>query len=907
MRSRFSLLPVSFILLLATSPIAVAQSRYQWSNAFANRVSGWLSPAEVHAAVNFDDGSGSKLYVAGLLGYGTPSNYDGVVRWNSGTWEPLPARMPVFRGRPRAMAIYESPNQIPLRPALVIGGDELLLWGYAHVHGVALWDGSTFAALGDGIRGTVNALCVFDDGSGAALFVAGSFSLAGGAPANNIAKWNGTAWQPLGVGVSATGRNATVRVLTVMQAPDGPVLVVGGEFDEVGGISVENMATWNGVSWSGLGGGLTTSDGNGSVLALSVFDDGRGSALYAGGDFNIAGDSIPTNIAKWNGVEWTGLSTGTDSMVRALGLIQEGEHAMLCVGGSFTLAGGLNASRIAQWDGSAWTGFGSGIASYPGGDVSAVCVRDQGKAALPFAAGNFRDPNSTARSGALNWNGQDWMNLGQVGAPLNNSVNATLEWDEDGPGPMPPVVIAGGFFTQSGTTPLHRLAKYSNGQWSDFEGGIAGFVFGPTAVFCMAKFDEDGAGPEPECLYIGGDFSSAGGIPTNCVAKWNPVTRMWSGYGNDIHDQVYGLAFFDDGNGPALHAGGYRFVSINGVAQSVAKWNKSTEHWEKVGEGIQESWSWVRDICVYPNGQGGRAVLVATGAFEKAGTVEALGIAQWNGKHWAPIGKGLGRTGSSSGWGNVLYSAEDSGIPMLYVGGGFTSAGSDPALFLARWDGAEWHGYPNLEPSPSISKIDGITMFDDGSGPALYVAGSFRARLDASTVTNNIAKWTGTQWQSLGVGLNTEYATGILNLRTPLLSTGESCGRQLLVGGRFAAAGGNSSPYISAWTRQPPRIEISSLNRRLAVGADLQIQADVESCGPAEYQWRRYAIPLHDSKRVSGATSATLHIKNMTEADAGVYDLITIDQIGRSTSHAVLVMLEPLKGTRNADAGHYAD
>ncbi|MBI5765370.1 MAG: hypothetical protein HZA51_17810 [Planctomycetes bacterium] len=794
-----------------------------------------------------------------------------------------------------------------MRPALVIGGDELLLWGYPNVRGVVVWDGSTFAALGEGIRGIVHSLCVFDDGSGPAIFAGGSFSLAGGATANNLAKWNGTAWQPLGAGVAATGRIAIVRALTVMQAPDGPVLVAGGEFDEAGGIPVQNIATWNGVSWGSLGIGLTTSDGNASVLALSVFDDGRESALYAGGVFNIAGDASPTNIAKWNGIEWTGLSTGTDNTVRALGLIQEGEHALLCVGGLFTTAGGLNTSRIARWGGTLWTGFGNGIASYPDGDVSAVCVRDQGKAAMPFAAGSFRDPNSTARSGALNWNGQDWMNLGQVGAPLNNSVNAMLEWDDDGPGPMPSAVIAGGFFTQSGTTVLHRLAKYSSGQWSDFQGGVSGFVFGPTTVFCMTKFDEDGAGPEPECLYIGGDFSSVGGVATKGVAKWNPVTRNWSGYGNDIHDQVYGLAFYDDGNGPVLYAGGYRFVTVNGVAQSVAKWNKSKGHWEKVGQGIQESWSWVRDICVYPNGPGGRAVLVATGAFEKAGTVEALGIAQWNGKHWAPIGKGLGRTGSSSGWGYVLYTAEESGIPMLFVGGGFTSAGSNPALYLARWDGAEWHGYPNLEPSPSISKIDGITMFDDGSGPALYVAGSFRARIDASNVTNNIAKWTGTQWQSLGVGLSFETATGAVNIRTPLLATGELCGKQLFVGGRFAAAGGISSPYVSAWTRQPPRIDVESLNRRLAIGADLHIHADVEVCGPGEYQWRRYAIPLQNSKRVTGATSATLQIKSMTESDAGVYDLVAIDQIGRTTSHAVLVIVEPVKGTGNAHAGHYAE
>jgi hypothetical protein len=85
----------------------------------------------------------------------------------------------------------------------------------------------------------VTALAVHDDGSGAALYAGGSFTTAGGAAANRIARWDGSAWTPLGGGM------------------------------------------------------------NGEVLALAVHDDGSGTALYAGGTFSSATDSGDSFLARW--------------------------------------------------------------------------------------------------------------------------------------------------------------------------------------------------------------------------------------------------------------------------------------------------------------------------------------------------------------------------------------------------------------------------------------------------------------------------------------------------------------------------------------------------------------------------------------------------------------------------------
>jgi hypothetical protein len=40
-------------------------------------------------------------------------------------------------------------------------------------------------------------------------------------------------------------------------------------------------------------------------------------------------------------------------------------------------------------------------------------------------------------------------------------------------------------------------------------------------------------------LYIGGDFTNAGGIVVSNIAKWNGTT--WSALGTGVNDKVYAL------------------------------------------------------------------------------------------------------------------------------------------------------------------------------------------------------------------------------------------------------------------------------------------------------------------------------------------------------------------------------
>jgi hypothetical protein len=110
---------------------------------------------------------------------------------------------------------------------------------------------------------------------------------AGGSPATNIAKWDGTAWSALGAGM-----NSSVYALAVL----GSDVYAGGYFTTADNSPANYIAKWNGNSWSalgsGMGGGLGANPANVYALVLS------GNELYAGGAFTTAGGKVSAYVAK---------------------------------------------------------------------------------------------------------------------------------------------------------------------------------------------------------------------------------------------------------------------------------------------------------------------------------------------------------------------------------------------------------------------------------------------------------------------------------------------------------------------------------------------------------------------------------------------------------------------------------
>jgi hypothetical protein len=144
-----------------------------------------------------------------------------------------------------------------------------------------------------------------------------------------------------------------VRALEVHDDGSGSALYVGGGFASAGGVPGTSLiGRWDGHSWSALANGLDRG-GVPSVDAITVFDDGTGPALYAGGFFDIAGTLPVSNIARWNGVVWSPLDVGVNNYVLAMAATPPSNTTggQLFVGGQFSNAGGASASRMGLWNG----------------------------------------------------------------------------------------------------------------------------------------------------------------------------------------------------------------------------------------------------------------------------------------------------------------------------------------------------------------------------------------------------------------------------------------------------------------------------------------------------------------------------------------------------------------------------
>lgn len=183
-----------------------------------------------------------------------------------------------------------------------------------------------------------------------------------------------------------------------------------------------------------------------------------------------------------------------------------------------------------------------------------------------------------------------------------------------------------------------------------------------------------------ETLIVAGSFTSVGDIPARYVAQWNGAA--WTTVGNSVdfattNFVVRALEVYDDGQGPALYAGG-DFSKIGGVnASRIARWTGGA--WEPVGPGVS---SRVFALQTFDDGSG--AKLFAGGEFTLAGGTPAPYIARWDGSAWTSTSSGpLGRAAD-------FEVVEEAGVSVLYAAGSFGTGVGGQYARLARWTGDSW-------------------------------------------------------------------------------------------------------------------------------------------------------------------------------------------------------------------------
>jgi hypothetical protein len=726
----------------------------------------------VHALAQFDDGQGGGAapYIAGDFRHAGAAPARSIARWDGARWFPLGGGL---NGTVRALAVFDDGHG----PALFAGGMFTAVNGPA-IQNIARWDGQSWSAVGTGVNGEVRALVVFDDGAGPALFAGGQFQITGVPGTDHIARWDGTSWMPLGSGVQYGGITS-VNALAVFDEGLGPRLFVGGDFTSASGVPANRIARWDGSAWSALGNGV--SGGNAIVTALANCDLGSGPALYTSGQFTSAGGAGASHIARWNGTSWSSLGSGLAVEALALCAFDEGSGvpALFAVG-LFQSAGGNPAAHyIARWNGS-WSAVGGGLDLL----ASAAAVLDDGQGPKLYVGGLFHLAGSVGSEFIARWDGAQWLPLstgrgtgGQLGQVWALSVISTSAGDE---------LFAGGAFTSVGTLPASSIARWSGGAWTSLGSGIDGNVYA-----LASSANGPGGGPE---LYAGGVFGLAGGATANCLARWDG--SGWSAVGGGLASptgvNVDSLCISSVGPDPGtnLYVGGL-FTSAGGVQVSdIARWDGTA--WHALGTGLASSSgsAAAKSLAIFDDGSG--PALFVGGVFGFAGGVPAHRIAKWDGNTWSALGTGIG-----GGFDGVLALAsfDDGTGRALYVAGDFTSAGGIPAQSIARWNGTTWSALPELSP---YNANDSLLVHDDGTGggPALYIGGNF---LSNALSPNGVARWRTNHWEGLGTGIQYE---NISQARVGALASCQLHGvglRALIVGGYFEKAGGKASHCIAAW------------------------------------------------------------------------------------------------------------
>ncbi len=635
--------------------------------------------------------------------------------------------------------------------ALFVGGS-FFSAGASNVGFLARWDGFAWSGLGAGVDDTVRALAVFEGAAGPELHAGGLFTLAGGAPAAGVARWNGERWQPLGAGVDGGpgGGPGNVTALVVHDDGTGPALYVGGEFLSAGGAAAPGVARWDGAGWSAVGAGL-----DGPVRALAVWDGGAGPRLVAGGRFVVEGERTPCSVALLVGDRWWALRGTELDPVFGLTVFDGGAGAELFAVGVPATAGG---ACVRRFDGSAWSTPGSA----PSGAAFASFVFEDPRGALLCVGGELRDGSGAELTGPLGWDGARWSPLG---AGLDSNVLALGAFDH-GTGPR---LYAGGFFTSSGAAILGRIAAWDGRAWEALGAGLDG------AVRAVAVLEAD-SGPT---LVAGGNFTRAGSRALASVARWDG--RDWSPLGAGLDAFPAALTLFDDGlgRGAQLHAGGPFTDSGGARVRHVARWDGAA--WQPLGVGMNGI---VEVLLAFDDGTG--PALYAGGTFTQAGGAPARRIARWDGAAWSSLAGGAGGSNPFEFVGALAAFDEGTGSgPELFLGGGFLVAGGVDADHVARWDGGAFHPLGAGTDGP----VYALVVHDDGSGAALYAGGAFEHAGEVAALS--IARWDGREWSALGPGLDGPvFALAVHD---------DGSGPALFAGGSFEQAGELPARHVARW------------------------------------------------------------------------------------------------------------
>jgi len=603
-----------------------------------------------------------------------------------------------------AMRFYDDDGPGPSPRRLVIGGSLTSTSSGTALMGIARLNGQDWESFGNWNTATdVTTLEEYDpDGSGpqANLLIAGGFIPAHVTNASNctcIHAFDGTQWTTIG-SISPTGSIGppgafSLRVFDPDEAgPNHSLLFMSGPFDSIVGqlTTCRGVAAWNGIqwkpaNWSTYGGGRLFSlnwplgvSSTPTLLMCRVGNIGR-QALGSGFSWTLVPQQSFVNQAQ-----------GPDSPATA----NDPLSTQMIAAGGFYLGRDPIPFPAARWDGSEWNPLGGRSAR--GGALGIARADPDGVGPIPptvIMSGTFQLPGSSAPVPLVRLINEQWQVMPGIapGVPSSTTLPITMllkALDSDGPGPLPPQIYASGLVSFGVNPYRYALARWTGDQWDYFPG-----LF-DSAPLCMEVHDEDGDGPLPPSIFVGG-MNAIDGVAMNGIARWDGQT--WT----PLVSALTGTRGFGAPNLPATA------------------------------------------LCSFdPDGPGPiRARLYAAGDFWSVDGVMLRRVAYWDGSRWNPMGDGFLISGSQDIKSMVSMDADGDGPEpaMIYVGGLLKSSGGQIMKTAARFDGVSWQALG----TGTLGRPDQIVAVPrNGQGtptPSLWIFGS--TAIDGLEVSQRALLW----------------------------------------------------------------------------------------------------------------------------------------------------------------------
>jgi trimeric autotransporter adhesin len=598
---------------------------------------------------------------------------------------------------------------------------------------------------------------------GTTLYVGGDgFRQVGDQPADCMAKLETTTgtWAPMDNGLACEG-DAGIHEL----ATDGTSLYAGGLFAPAPDLSIRQLARWDSGTAKWVYIAPAPSDGftpvlAGTIDALAVYQG----ALYVGSKFTTTG--YPALLARWRDGEWTRVEpkvfceqTDTEDCSTFLHrgisslVVSAGE---LFVVGKFNSIGTSSVNYVARYDGLDWDTFLGGT----NGAVWGLATDGQDF----FVTGDFNRAGLTRALHVAQWNGSGWHALDApgVGGPVlefarvpGTSIAVPTPHLDTGEVRAQvaagPYVYVGGEFDVIGPIEARNVARFDGKGWSALGDGLEG------TVVALAVIGDK--------VYAAGSFRR-GERQHYPLAEFDG--RFWRFPIFDNHaTRIFALAV----RGRTLYVGGSFDEFAGKPAQNVAAWDTDTDRFYALGEGPvgPPNFGSQVDAMLIRNDD-----LYVGGSFRQAGGRPAHSLARWSfaTQEWSTLGPA-----EAPGVNGTIATMAADGDTALVVGGAFTTAGTEPAGNVARWDGTRW----DTLAGGFEDQVWAIAVSPDHR---IYAGGLLERNI---RTFHGIAAFDGTRWSALGAGLNNQPYTMLYH------------DGALLVGGFFTAAGDRPSYHFARW------------------------------------------------------------------------------------------------------------